>query len=244
MKRVLISAIFLFSLFRLSAEETPGNRFVFAVLRHDGTWDPYGDLWPEMAEKLDRTTSIRPWTSRRILEARDPALLETPFLVLTGRGAVSFSDEEIARLRDWISDGGFLLVDNVEASRGGAFARSVDALPARFFPGAAWREIPPDNAVFRSFFLLRGASGRRMASETLKGLWVGDRLAAVYSANDLQGAWVRSPAGGWLFPCEPGGEPQRWEAQKLFMNLVMFSLTGTYKTDAIHQEYLKRKLEP
>ena len=65
-----------------------------------------------------------------------------------------------------------------------------------------------------------------------------------FPEDDIHGAWVRAPAGGWLFPCEPGGEVQRDEAHKLLVNIIMFSLTGTYKTDAIHQEFIKRKLAP
>ena len=68
-------------------------------------------------------------------------------------------------------------------------------------------------------------------------------MAAVYAADDLHGPWVAAPAGGFLFPCEPGGEAQRREAHKVMVNLVIYSVTGTYKTDAVHQEYIKRKLE-
>jgi hypothetical protein len=229
---------------RSSAEETPGNRFVYTVLKHDGNWDPYGDLWPDVAARLDALTSVKPWPSRRVAGWDDAALFASPFILLTGRGALSFSESDLSRLRDYLSGGGFLLIDNAEGERGGAFDRSAASLPAALFPGWAWKDVPADDAVFRSFFLMRKAAGRRMASETLKGLWVQDRLAAVYCPNDLQGAWVRAPAGGYLFPCEPGGEVQRREAQKLLVNLIVFSLTGTYKTDAIHQEFIKRKLEP
>jgi hypothetical protein len=235
--------ISVFAVWPSFAGDVPGNRFVYSVLRHEGTWDPYGDLWPEIAQHLRSTTSINPWPDRRVLGSSDPALFESPFLVLAGRGAVAFSSDDADRLRAYLSAGGFLLVDNSEADPAGPFARSVSSLPARLFPDGEWKKIPSDNAVFRSFFLLKEASGRRKSGEGLKGLWVGGRLAAVYSPDDLEGPWVRSPAGGWLFPCEPGGEPQRLEARKLLVNIVMFSLTGTYKTDAVHQEYLKRKLD-
>jgi hypothetical protein len=35
---------------------------------------------------------------------------------------------------------------------------------------------------------------------------------------------------------------QRAEAFKWTVNLVVYSLTGTYKTDAIHQPFLEQKL--
>ena len=41
---------------------------------------------------------------------------------------------------------------------------------------------------------------------------------------------------------EPGGEAQRWESIKLTLNVIYFSLTGTYKKDAIHQPFIEMKL--
>lgn len=238
--RLLCAALLLSSPVIMRAEDPPANRFVYAVLKRDAA-DPYGDLWPQIGEELVRYTSLRPWPARRQVGWNDPELFESPFLLVQGRGALTWSDADLARLRDYLSGGGFLLLDNAEADKGGPFARSVTALPARLMSGGGWKEIPVDHAVYRSFFLLRGAAGRRRAEGKLWGLWWEDRLAAVYAPDDLHGAWVRSATGGWLFPCEPGGEPQRREAQKLLLNLIMYSLTGTYKTDAVHQEFLKRR---
>jgi hypothetical protein len=224
------------------AEEVPADRFVYATVKRSGG-EPYGDLWPDLRSFLEQTTSLQPWPQRRVLSWDDPLLKESPFLVLAGRGSVDMGEADLARLREYLSGGGFLLIDNTEADAGGPFARSVAALPSRLYRGASWKIVPPDHAVFRSFFLLRRASGRRRGEGALKGLWVGDRLAVIYAPDDLHGVWVRAPAGGWLVPCEPGGEEQRLEAQRLLANIVLYSLTGTYKTDAVHQEYILRKLE-
>ncbi len=91
---------------------------------------------------------------------------------------------------------------------------------------------------------MRAAAGRRRIDPDLRGLWLGDRLVMVWSANDLLGALARDSLGQPLHPCEPGGEVQRAESQKLFVNIVMFALTGTYKTDAVHQPFLERKGAP
>src|SRR5207247_202070 len=141
-------------------------------------WDPYGDLWPDIALRLDRTTSVKPWPARRVLSWSDPALFGSPFLVLAGRGAVSFSEGDLSRARDYLAGGGFLLIDGSEGERGGPFARSLADLPGLLFPGAEWKDVPSDHAVFRAFFLLQGPAGRRKSGSALKGLWVQDRLAA------------------------------------------------------------------
>ena len=77
----------------------------------------------------------------------------------------------------------------------------------------------------------------------LRGFWIQDRLAAVFCANDLHGPWVRDPLGKDVYDCEPGGETQRREAFKLMINVIIYSLTGSYKTDAVHQPFLEKKLK-
>jgi hypothetical protein len=243
MKKLLIFSL-LFPSLVLGEDPVPGNRFVYALLRHEGTWDPYPALWPEIASTLERTTSLRPWPERRAVGENDPSLYESPFVLLTGRGPVRLTEDALESLRRYLSAGGFLFIDSAEADRAGPFARSLEALPEKLFPGQRWADIPPDHALFRAFFLLPSGNGPgRRQSARPRGLWVQGRLAAVFSVNDAHGVWARAPGGGWLFPCDPGGDLQREESRRFLMNAVIFSVTGTYKTDAIHQEFIKDKLE-
>lgn len=223
-------------------EAVAENRFVYAQLRHAGEWDPYPEVWSQFAPTIVNTTSIDPLPERRVVGWDDPALFESPFLVLMGRGAVSFSESEGRALRNYLTGGGLLFLDNSDAEKNSPFARSAPAAVEALFPGARWEALPAGHVIFRSFFLLSGVSGRRIVEPELKGLRVQDRIAAVYCANDLHGALARDRLGNPLYSCEPGGETQRLESMKLLLNVVLFSLTGTYKTDAIHQPFLEQKL--
>lgn len=219
-----------------------GDRFVFAQLERPGRWDPYPEVWGWGAIFLRQTTRLDPVTERRILRVSDDALFESPFVVAAGRGELSFSESDLTRLRDYLSAGGFLFLDDTEASASSPFSRTARILPDRLYAGAHWRPIPHDHALYRSFFLLRSAAGRKRVDQNLQGLWLADRLVAVWSSNDLLGALARDRLGHPLAPCEPGGETQREESARLFVNIVMFSVTGTYKTDAVHQPFIERKL--
>ncbi len=219
-----------------------GDRFVFAQLERPGRWDPYPEVWAWGALFLRQTTRLDPVMERRILRVSDAAFFESPFVVAAGRGDLIFSEPDLIRLRDYLSAGGFLFLDDTEASVSSPFSRSARGLPDRLFAGAHWRPVPLDHALYRSFFLLRGASGRKRVDPRLQGLWQADRLVAVWSLNDLLGALARDRRGLPLFPCEPGGESQREESVRLFVNIVMFSVTGTYKTDAVHQPFIEKKL--
>ena len=44
------------------------------------------------------------------------------------------------------------------------------------------------------------------------------------------------------FPCVPGGEPQREMAMRFGVNLVMYVLTGNYKSDQVHVPAILERL--
>ena len=81
-----------------------------------------------------------------------------------------------------------------------------------------------------------------MISGSVAGVdWAG-KTVVLYSQNDLLGAWAKDPLGKYLYECVPGGEVQRMEARKLTLNIIMYSLTGSYKADAVHQPFILQKM--
>jgi len=110
------------------------------------------------------------------------------------------------------------------------------------FPEKKLFKLPNDHPVYRSFYLLRGVGGRRLTNNYLEGIEIAGRTALIYSQNDLVGAWAKDRLGNYLWECSPGGENQRFEAQKLTQNIIMYSVTGTYKSDSIHQPFIEQKL--
>lgn len=224
---------------RLNAADA--DKFVFAQLDRPGRWDPYPDFWEWSERTLRQLTRLEPDPRRRVVRLQDPALFESPFVVIGGRGALIFSPDELERMRRYLSAGGFFFFDDADGSLGSAFSRSVRDLPNGLFPGNRWRPIPSDHALHRAFFLTQGAAGRKRANPDFQGLWLADRLVAVWCANDLMGALTRDKKGDPLLPCSPGGETQREWSLRQWVNIVVFSVTGTYKTDAVHQPFLEKK---
>lgn len=225
-----------------------GNRFVFGQLRHAGAWDPYPQVHNRVLQTLTEMTNIPVESDRRVVSLSDDRLFETPFLLVKGNSALQVSKEEKVRLRRYIDRGGFVFFDDTLADSGGPFAQSVRNLMNELYPARSFQKLPIDHALFRSFFLLRQVAGRRISEKALEGLVLGGesgaqgRTAVVYCPNDLMGAWMRDNVGQYAFSCEPGGEAQRWESFKLTVNVIYFSLTGTYKKDAIHQPFIEMKL--
>ena len=96
------------------------------------------------------------------------------------------------------------------------------------------------HVLWKSFYVLRSAPGRIVASPLLEGVERDRRLAVVYTQNDLGGALARDGYGRWEHEVVPGGDDQREEAFRLAINLVMYALCLDYKTEQAHIDYILR----
>ena len=85
-------------------------------------------------------------------------------------------------------------------------------------------------------------SGRILNKQYLEGITSGGRVAVIKSHNDLMGIWPRDRVGNWKNELIPSRTNQRKEAIKLTLNILMYSVCGTYKSDPVHQPFIKRKL--
>ncbi|HAM34950.1 MAG TPA: hypothetical protein DCP85_03350 [Elusimicrobia bacterium] len=226
-----------------TAETQRSDRFVWTQLKLGPGWDPYPTAPGEIDGLLASVTSVLVEPQRRVITLKDPDIFASPLLILAGREAPAPLDaEEVKRLRGYLSAGGMLWLEDTSGSAASSFDRWVRSTLKDLLPEAELRALESDHVVFKTFFLLRGAAGRVMVRGTLEGVSWGGRAAVVYSRNDLLGAWVKDPLGRPLLPCLPGGEAQRHNARKLTLNIIMYSLTGSYKSDAVHQPYLLQKM--
>ncbi len=210
----------------------------FAWLRANAGPEPSSSL-ETWAQELRLRTSIAMVGQPVALRPDDRALLKYPLLYLSGdRALPPLSDAAVALLRRHFSSGGTLFVDNVgRAEPSAAFDTSLRQQLQRVFPQGL-QKVPPGHVVFRSFYRLDRALGRRADSHDLEGLRVGNHYAVLYSRNDLAGALARQSFGGYALAVVPGGETQRELALRLAINLVMYALCLDYKDDQTHVLYL------
>lgn len=242
----IVAAFSFWFLLTAPAGSEPGNRFVFAQLKvpgDPGRWDPYPLAARDILAFLQQTTSVKAVPERRVLTLSDPLLFRSPFLVYSGFGSFSWSKEEGETLKRYLSGGGTLFVEDRAGEKGGSFDYAFRRELKKIFPDKDLAILPREHAIFRSFYLLRTVGGRKLTNNYLEGLDIDGRTAVIYSQNDVLGAWAKDLFGNYLNPCPPGGEAQRWEAQKLMMNIILYSVTGTYKTDMIHHPFIEEKLK-
>ena len=86
-----------------------------------------------------------------IVRPTDDALFQCPFVMLWQAESLWFSDEDAARMRDYLLKGGFVWADD----SWGTFAwQNFEQEMAKVLPPAQYRfvDLPPSHAMYRTFF--------------------------------------------------------------------------------------------
>lgn len=217
--------------------------------------------WSRLLYLLDYSTSVTVnpdvagfQTEPPRLRPEDPDLFGYPFVVCLGDGAFDLPSEQgLQQLARFLAYGGFLLFDDVTGEDDSGFDASVRRLVRVLFPTRSLAVLPPDHSIYRAFFLFQRNKrfrrgewdgypvGRLARHRELEGVTVGNLTPLVYTRNDLSGALETDASRMPRRACVPGGPQQRLEAEKLGMNLVMYSLTANYKKDQTHVSELIRR---
>jgi hypothetical protein len=161
----------------------------------------------------------------------------------------TLSPKAVERLNRFLATGGTIFFDTRDQGDSGA---GLSAAGARLRQLAAGLNIPPleplppDHVLTKSFYLMQDFPGRWVGGQ----LWiepaedrVNDGVATVIiGSNDYAAAWAVDNQGRALHAAVPGGEQQREMAYRFGINLVMYALTGNYKSDQVHVPAILERL--
>jgi len=170
------------------------------------------------------------------------------------------SPAAMTRINDYMRLGGTILFDTRDLTLGpvtGANSPGNQTL-RRLTQGLdlpPLQQVPADHVLRKAFYILRDFPGRWQGSE----VWVealpppqpgdpapargGDGVSPVIiGGNDWAAAWAVDAQGHPLFEPVPGGENQREMAYRFGVNLVIYALTGNYKTDQVHAPALLQRM--
>jgi hypothetical protein len=108
-----LSCLVLLMLAELVSAQAAGE-FNIARLKYRGGGDWYSDptSMPNLLARAKRDLGIETARDEVKLDIMDESLFNHPFAYMTGHGKVRFSDEETARLRVYLTSGGFLWADD------------------------------------------------------------------------------------------------------------------------------------
>lgn len=165
----------------------------------------------------------------------------------------SLSDRALANLNTFMKNGGIIVFDTLDQNgarasdangAGPGLQRLRDLAVNLDIPPLA--PVPPDHVLTRSFYLMQTFPGR-----WADGLvWVEegqDRVndgvsSVILGGNDWASAWALDDNQKPMFATVPGGERQREMSYRFGVNLVMYALTGNYKSDQVHVPAILERL--
>jgi Domain of unknown function (DUF4159)/Aerotolerance regulator N-terminal len=158
----------------------------------------------------------------------------------------------LARIDRFMKNGGTIFFDLRDSTIefGGASATS-DALKRILakLDIPSLEPVPENHVLTRSFYLLKAFPGRYADG----ALWVEAQNAnttsssdgvsgIIIGSNDYAAAWALDDRGQPLNAIVSGDDRQREMAFRVGVNLVMYALTGNYKTDQVHIPALLERL--
>jgi hypothetical protein len=152
------------------------------------------------------------------------------------------------RLSEYLRHGGIIMFDTADQlgfGGGGDSSVSLRHL-LRDMDVPPLIPAPPDHVLTKAFYLLRDFPGRYDGGV----IWVeqgegrvNDGVSGVIiGSNDWAGAWAIDDGGHPLYATVPGGDRQRELAYRFGVNLVMYALTGNYKSDQVHVPAILERL--
>ena len=160
------------------------------------------------------------------------------------------------KLARYLRSGGMILFDTRDhgssgfSAPGGIAASGPNAERLRLIVEGlsvpALSPVPQKHILTKAFYLLKEFPGRWSGGT----LWVerngghaNDGVSSVIiGSNDFAAAWAVDETGQPLYPVVPGGARQREMAYRFGVNLVMYALTGNYKSDQVHVPAILERL--
>jgi hypothetical protein len=181
----------------VALEGVAGNRWVLQIgkLKHGGDYNVAPMAVPNLMASLRDNLKMNVSAEQRELTPLDENLVRFPFLYMHGRSQFSFTDEQIARLREHLERGGTLLADACCGRE--PFDTAFRAFAAKLLPDAKLQAIPTTDELFVAsqggdplgFDLKRVQFTKAMAvaegEPALEGMQLDGRWAVIYSKYDI-----------------------------------------------------------
>jgi len=125
------------------------SAFTMARLKYGGGGDWYwgSSAIPNMLKYLKENTNIPVLEEEVRVSIMDDNLFSYPFLFMTGHGNVKFTDQEVERLRNYLTHGGFLFANDSYGLRE-AFFREMKVV----FPDKDLVELPFNHGIYHSYY--------------------------------------------------------------------------------------------
>ena len=171
------------------------------------------------------------------------------------------SSAALKKVDAFMQNGGTIIFDTRDALRSNSNSETEETLYLRrlfkHLNIPTIEPVPPEHVLSKTYYLLDTFPGRYTTGKT----WIealppkdetidispargGDAVSPIIiTTNDLAAAWAIDQDGRPLYPVSDDIPMQREYAYRFGVNLVMYVLTGNYKTDQVHVPALLERLK-
>jgi hypothetical protein len=169
----------------------PAPVLTIGRLHYDGGGDWYANpsSLPNLLAALRTRTSLRVANQERVVTLADDDLWNIPYIYMTGHGNVHWSDQDLATLRRYLLQGGFLHADDNYG-----MDQSIRRELNRLFPDHPLVEVPLDHPVYHLIYNFPKGIPKIHVHDGKPaqgfGIFLDGRLAVYYSyQSDLGDGW-------------------------------------------------------
>ena len=221
------------------------SSFTFVRIKYSGnsrgrqsSWfTDYPDSDLNFSARFREVTGVETDLEGKVLKLTDPDLKQYPFIYIAEGGGVSFSDEEVMSLRQYLLGGGFLMVDDFWGEQEW---QNFHAQIRRVFPEREPIELNLDHPIFHCFYDIREKPQVPMIAVALRNQSTGitweredakephyrgmyddqGRLMAIFCHNtDLGDGWEREDEDEYYYK-----EFSLKKAYPMGINIVAYAL--------------------
>ena len=197
----------------------PAPVLTIGRLHYEGGGDWYANpsSLPNLLAAVKSRTTLRVATSEKVVTLGDDELWTVPYLYMTGHGNVHWSERDLATLRRFLHQGGFLHADDNYG-----MDASIRRELARLFPEAPLVQVPLDHPVYHLVYdFPRGLPKIHAHDEKPAqgfGIFLDGRLVVYYSYQSDLG-------DGWEDPQVHNDPPDKREAAlRMGVNLFAYAV--------------------
>jgi len=192
-----------------------------AVLKYSGGGDWYGNptSLPNLAKFCNQNIDTKINTKTSTVEVGSPDLFSYPFVHMTGHGNVVFSDNDVINLRNYLTAGGFLHIDDNYG-----MDQYIRKELAKVFPDKQLTAVPASHEIFKGPFSFPQGIPKIHEHDNKPpqawGIFIDGRLVLLYTVETDLG-------DGWEDP-EVHNDPKevREKALKMGANIVNYAFTN------------------
>jgi len=168
-----------------------GNAQEIALLKYNGGGDWYGNptALPNLIKFCNQNIQTKIASKPATVEPGSPDLLSYPFIHMTGHGNVVFSDSEMLNLRNYLSSGGFLHIDDNYG-----MDQYIRKELKKVFPNNELVEIPANHMIFQKPYSFPAGIPKIHEHDNKRpqafGIFIENRLVLLYTyETDLGDGW-------------------------------------------------------